>query len=494
MVSIGSYCQRSTMTLAPLTGLIALALAGVAWAQPCPSGGLSLEQAMISENIYSLILDTVAGDPGANVSFDVTLHNEQPVSSFNLLISYDPTVLEGEDVTIAGTRADEFEYFGYAFDPGGSPGEVRIEGIADIPGGPTVAPLPTGSGSICSITFAISSSLAYSGLTAPVRFAFQDGPDGDDNTLTDAQGDKISQAAISYHDGYVYVNILGEINIGDINLNGIAREIGDAIYFTNYFMDPIGYPLDPLQMANSDVNGDNIAASIADLVALINSIIHGSGAFRVIPGKIPVAKLLVASANNATTLSYESEHPVGGIFLVVRLDDGASLDDHETLNLSKDMTLEAYRDGNELRLLIYSLEGNWMPAGIHAFAVVNAAPVRFKTAELSTQDGRLASLSYASGQGVVPHAFELQRNYPNPFNPETTIGFSLSQDSYVRLVVFNVLGQEINVLVNDKLNKGDHLAIWDGRNKYGFPVASGVYLYRLEADSLAETRKMVLIR
>jgi len=89
----------------------------------------------------------------------------------------------------------------------------------------------------------------------------------------------------------------------------------------------------------------------------------------------------------------------------------------------------------------------------------------------------------------LPVSFDLKQNYPNPFNPVTAIAFNLPKTSQVTLKIFNVLGEEVATLVSRRLTTGKYTYEWDGSN-----VASGVYLYRIEAEGFVETRKMVLMR
>jgi hypothetical protein len=88
-----------------------------------------------------------------------------------------------------------------------------------------------------------------------------------------------------------------------------------------------------------------------------------------------------------------------------------------------------------------------------------------------------------------PTQFSLRQNYPNPFNPSTTIKFELPKSSVVTLSVFDILGREVSVLVNDRRDAGVYEVKFDGVN-----LASGVYFYRLRAGSFVETRKLILIR
>jgi hypothetical protein len=90
--------------------------------------------------------------------------------------------------------------------------------------------------------------------------------------------------------------------------------------------------------------------------------------------------------------------------------------------------------------------------------------------------------------------FEIFQNYPNPFNPRTTIKFSLKKPCLAQLKVYNVLGQEVAVLVNKQLSSGIHSAHWDGRDKAGNYVGSGVYFAKLTADGETRIIKMALLR
>ena len=94
----------------------------------------------------------------------------------------------------------------------------------------------------------------------------------------------------------------------------------------------------------------------------------------------------------------------------------------------------------------------------------------------------------------VPDGFRLLQNYPNPFNPNTTIEFSLTQKADVRLIVYNLLGQQVRVLANESVNPGVYKVEWDGKDELGQKVASGIYLYRITAGSYVETKKMVLMK
>lgn len=97
------------------------------------------------------------------------------------------------------------------------------------------------------------------------------------------------------------------------------------------------------------------------------------------------------------------------------------------------------------------------------------------------------SVQQASNE--TPSSFLMEQNFPNPFNPSTNIQFALPQSSYVILEVFSVTGERVDVLISEELNVGKYNYEWNGSN-----LTSGIYLYRLNAGSFVETRKMILLK
>jgi len=97
--------------------------------------------------------------------------------------------------------------------------------------------------------------------------------------------------------------------------------------------------------------------------------------------------------------------------------------------------------------------------------------------------------------GITPLRYGLDQNYPNPFNAQTRISFSLAKPGKVQLVVFNLLGQKVNTLIDREMPADQHSIVWDGTNAQGGIVASGTYFYRLKiGDAFEETRQMTLLK
>lgn len=99
-----------------------------------------------------------------------------------------------------------------------------------------------------------------------------------------------------------------------------------------------------------------------------------------------------------------------------------------------------------------------------------------------------------SEDAVLPYSTELLGNYPNPFNPSTTIRFSLAARDHVSLTVYNLLGQEVVTLINEERNLGEQSVFWDGRDNSGASVSSGIYFYRFVSGDVVQNRKMLLVK
>ena len=92
------------------------------------------------------------------------------------------------------------------------------------------------------------------------------------------------------------------------------------------------------------------------------------------------------------------------------------------------------------------------------------------------------------------NSFELKNNYPNPFNPTTTIEYSLKNNMNVKLSVYNVVGQKVKTLVNSSQTPGNHSVKWKGLNESGKRVSSGIYFYKLRSGSNVKMKKMILLK
>jgi hypothetical protein len=102
-------------------------------------------------------------------------------------------------------------------------------------------------------------------------------------------------------------------------------------------------------------------------------------------------------------------------------------------------------------------------------------------------------------ESSVPVEYALSQNYPNPFNPLTTIEYQLPEVAEVELMIFNILGQKIYTLLNGKKQAGYHSQVWNAKDEFGKSVASGMYIYRLDARGISgrkfvQVKKMVVLK
>jgi hypothetical protein len=100
---------------------------------------------------------------------------------------------------------------------------------------------------------------------------------------------------------------------------------------------------------------------------------------------------------------------------------------------------------------------------------------------------------------LIPTEYALSQNYPNPFNPLTTIEYQLPEAAEIEMVIYNILGQEILTLVKDKKLAGYHSTVWNAMDNFGKAVASGLYIYRLDAKGISgrkfvQVKKMVVLK
>jgi hypothetical protein len=94
----------------------------------------------------------------------------------------------------------------------------------------------------------------------------------------------------------------------------------------------------------------------------------------------------------------------------------------------------------------------------------------------------------------TPMSYRLAQNFPNPFNPKTTIRFDLPEAQAVRLAIYDTSGRQVALLVDEIRQAGYHAVVWNGTDHRGSSMASGIYFYRIEAGPLSQTTRMMLIK
>jgi hypothetical protein len=149
---------------------------------------------------------------------------------------------------------------------------------------------------------------------------------------------------------------------------------------------------------------------------------------------------------------------------------------------------------------------NWSVISQNGGFIESATYDVFQTVGFQTL-GDMKSLTYSVGATKVqlpqgkrnmPNQFDLKQNYPNPFNPSTTIAFEIPKALHIELIVYNVLGQKVKTIVNQKFQPGAHHVVWDATNDLNMKVSSGTYIFLIFAKSGNKTlyyssKKMTLV-
>ncbi|MDX9859029.1 MAG: FlgD immunoglobulin-like domain containing protein [candidate division Zixibacteria bacterium] len=284
---------------------------------------------------------------------------------------------------------------------------------------------------------------------------------------------------------------------GDVNGNGIHYEVGDVLLFTNYFLfGSTVFTVNIVQQIEAtDVNADGITLTVADLTYLIRVVVGDASPLlnRLNPHAQQVS-VETRRDGRSVVISTDAVATIGTALFVCEVDADAEIGIPRLKPAAAGMDLTWHRDGNQLRLLVYDLGHARVESGRHDLIEIplsGSGMLRILSSDIADFESR----AYRSGSvEELPSQFTLDQNYPNPFNPSTTISYALPSPALVSVDVFNVLGQKVRTLVDETQEAGRHEVVWDGTDAAGITVSSGVYFYRVTADDITRSRKMLLLK
>jgi hypothetical protein len=460
---------------------------------------------------------------GQTVSAYVKIRNGYPLGGLDLLICYDPTGLTFLDAEPVGNLAawEWFTYRHYYQDNcgGGCPtGYLRVLAMADLDNGPDVHPDDAEfylHDEIVKLNFYVTADRNFIGQCLPVSFCTMD---CGDNTLSSKSGDTLfvpigsdiscidSQKEVARDIIYLcgaIICIREPIDDrGDINLNGIANEVGDAVLLTNFFIygesvwDPVWKDS---QLLASDVNDDGVVATVADLVYLIRIITGDANPYPANPPKLsPYASTGSVSyrvENGAMTVSTNSSVDLGGAAFVFRY-SGVAVGTPSLSDAASDMRIRSAAAGGEFRVLVspdYEMMTRVQAGNNDLFTVPVEGDGRIELVESQLSDGNGALMSTVASAVRVPQSYALHQNYPNPFNAGTVIPFDLKKAGDWTLNVYNVAGQLVKSFSGHDA-PGQVNVTWNGTDNSGSSTASGVYFYRVSSGDFTATKKMTLLK
>jgi hypothetical protein len=229
----------------------------------------------------------------------------------------------------------------------------------------------------------------------------------------------------------------------------------------------------------ADLNNDEIV-NIQDLIILVNMVIGG----RTIQSEDNIGVNAIIY-ENGTTAFLSADGNIAGIQMTVKTNN---LHVNENLPLS----VETNYIGDQYIILIYGSNGE----------TLSGDKVQLFTA---SEDYEITSILVANVLSqimnidridrLLPEVFELSQNFPNPFNPNTQIQFTLGKDEFVNLNIFDIQGRLVKSLVNNSYYPTGYYNInWNGKNNMGIQVPSGMYIYKLVSENQTLTRKMVFMK
>ena len=284
----------------------------------------------------------------------------------------------------------------------------------------------------------------------------------------------------------------------------VAGDVGESMYWYHYVKT-----VSPKPEHKIDENGDRFKSTS-----------NTDGLRQLAPGwhkKSPLAMV-------DTVTAWENIPPERFVWIGEALDtlniSKTSLDDNYTLQWSASTNL----DEDPIHYLVYAKVGSYPAEEIYDTTVTtlpissreflnnvfeqtpgNGVTVRFSvsatdgidTVKVSGDDRVVYVNRYeflSTETNGMPTEFALHENYPNPFNPSTTLRFDLPELSDVNVIIYNMLGQEVKTFNMQNISAGHHSIRWNATNDLGDPVSAGVYLYQLQTRDFVKTRKMILLK
>jgi hypothetical protein len=542
---VGSTLVRCTVTDVSgnkdscqfVVGVIQTSPADCEGTTPC----LELQIAKI-ENVYQGSDVEVPIDNISQFVDSTTLPNPSGIGGFSFLLSYDCACLQFLGARKGQMLEDQgWEFFTYRYGAigNGNCGTgcpsclIRIVAIADVNNGANHPNLSRNNqGQWAVLKFRVTNDRTLEGQFCQVNWYWFDCTD---NSVSDSTGNQLwvvkeltafsgapidlftafpnnvgscdeysggpgkpsPKKRICFRNGGIDIPRGDEIDDrGDLNLNGVAYEVGDAVLYENYFTyGPGVLSADPThrqaQIAASDVNGDGLTLSVGDLVSLIR-VLTGDAA------PLPKAVGHPASVNLNWTLSGRelkitttSASELGGLFVHFKY-SGTAEKTLSLLTASEGMQPKVNAENGELRILIDSDQrGAKLPVGEVSFTVPVDGTVEFVEAQASNYNGQF--LPVVVKAAALPTQFALSQNYPNPFNPQTNFTLSLPTAGRYKITIYNLLGEAVRVFEGEA-PAGHQNFVWNGTDGRGRAVSSGVYLYKAEVGKQVVTKKMVLMR
>jgi len=285
---------------------------------------------------------------------------------------------------------------------------------------------------------------------------------------------------------------------GDTNMDGkYLPYITDLTYLVDYIFHSGS---EPSCIEEADLTLDCIT-NISDLTYIVDFIFRSGapppacseqcvvGAFKPL-GDVTI--YTYKGKKNSTTLSLESDFDLRGI----QIDMIGSSKESPVKLVNKNFELLYHEKDKQAKVGLLDLEGVEIIKKGETQLVQLKGDYEIISAVVSDMKHRsiIPLISETFKAPNLPESYSLDQNYPNPFNPLTKIEFALPNNTYVKLEIFNIIGQRITSLIDNDLDAGYHTVDWNGTNSSGQRVSSGIYFYKITADEFMQSKKMLLLK
>ena len=224
------------------------------------------------------------------------------------------------------------------------------------------------------------------------------------------------------------------------------------------------------------------------------------------------------STDNVMTVSLENKIPVRAVQLEIEDDPDFLIyqtESEQTTPRTEDFQLALHDSDGNLRIILISIGSAISPdtGAIFRFSYrvtsdAKEGPLKLNIKKITVTDlsNKSLDIDYHNSSFIIEGTtdvadrksdvrdYNLAQNFPNPFNPQTSIEFSLPNSEHVLLQIYNNLGQLVKTLIDERRNAGIHRIQWHGTDENGRQMPAGIYLYRIQTEKFIESKQLVLIR